>query len=50
MSEKEIMEYAESNGKAAAYGILLLVGPDGFDGTYDEYLALERDLQGEAQS
>lgn len=32
-----ILDYARSNGCNAAYGLLLLYGPDRFAGNYEEY-------------
>ncbi len=46
MSELEIMEYAQDCGLEAAANLLLLVGPDGFEGDYDAYLKLENYLNG----
>lgn len=46
MSEKEIWEYAQECGQEAAANLLLLVGPDGFQGDYDTYLKLEKILNG----
>ncbi len=46
MSEQEIMEYAQDCGLEAAANLLLLVGPDGFEGDYDAYLKLEKYLNG----
>ena len=43
MSEREIIDYAMECGLAAA-DLLLLVGPDGFAGDYEEYCGLERSL------
>lgn len=45
MNEKEILEYAQECGQEAA-GLLLLVGPDGFQGDYETYLKLEKILNG----
>ena len=44
MSEREIIDYAMECGLAAAADLLLLVGPDGFAGDYEEYCGLERSL------
>ena len=46
MDENEIMEYARECGQEAAAGLLLLVGPDGFQGDYNAYLKLEKILNG----
>lgn len=43
MSEREIIDYAMEYGLEAAAN-LLLVGPDGFAGDYEEYCGLERSL------
>ena len=48
MSEDEIMEYAQVCGLESAANLLLLVGPDGFKGDYDDYCRLEKILNGEA--
>lgn len=42
--EKEILEYAQECGEQAAANLLLLLGPDGFDGDYDTYRKLEAHL------
>ena len=44
MSEREIIDYAQEMGLAAAADLLLLVGPDGFAGDYELYISLERSL------
>ena len=44
MSEREIIDYAQEMGLAAAADLLLLVGPDGFAGDYELYIILERSL------
>lgn len=41
MSEREIIDYAQERGLAAAADLLLLVGPDGFSGGYDLFCDLE---------
>lgn len=46
MTKGEILEYAQKCGLESAANLLLLVGPDGFDGDYDEYLKLEKILNG----
>lgn len=43
MSEREIIDYAQEMGLAAAAD-LLLVGPDGFAGSYELYASLEQSL------
>ena len=45
MTAKEIIDYMKTNGAESAYGLLLLCGPDGFDGTYDEYRNLLIELE-----
>lgn len=45
ITRREIEEYAEATGKRAAADLLLLCGPDGFAGSYEEYKALERALE-----
>ena len=37
VTKKDILNYANIWGKAAAADLLLLCGPDGFDGTVGEY-------------
>ena len=37
MNRKDILEYAAECGQQAAANILLLIGPDGFDGDIDDY-------------
>ena len=44
MAKQEILDYANECGKEAAENLLILVGPDGFDGSYAEYEALEAEL------
>lgn len=36
----DIMEYAKTNGNESAYGLVLLIGPDGFEdyAVYEELL------------
>ena len=46
MSREDILSYAEKFGAAAAADFLLLVGPDDFNGTYEEYNSLMDTLQG----
>lgn len=43
---EEILEYADTCGNDAASGLLLLAGPDSFDGDYDEYMQLYAKLVG----
>lgn len=40
MSRDELLEYAEECGGDAAYGIVLLLGPDGIVGGWDVYQEL----------
>lgn len=48
VGEREILEYAQDCGEQAAANLLLLLGPDRFDGDYDTYHKLEAHLkQGE---
>lgn len=44
MNRKIILDYAKECGKEAAANLLILVGPDGFAGSYAEYEALEAEL------
>lgn len=44
MTEQEILDYAKECGKEAAANLLILVGPDGFAGSYAEYKTLEAEL------
>ena len=37
ITKKDILKHAEKHGNGAAVDLLLLAGPDGFDGTYSEY-------------
>lgn len=46
MSREDILSYAEKFGPKAAAEFLLLVGPDDFKGTYEEYNSLMDMLQG----
>lgn len=41
LSKTDILEYAALHGDESAYDLLLLVGPDGFAGTWKEYVELE---------
>ena len=43
-TEEYIRNYAEICGNKSAANLLLLLGPDLFVGTYDEYTALLDDL------
>ncbi len=42
MERKDFLEYAEECGNEAAANLLLLCGPDGFNGSYEEYEELEK--------
>lgn len=44
MTKQEILDYAKECGKEAAANLLILVGPDGFAGSYAEYETLEAEL------
>lgn len=44
MTKQEILDYSKECGKEAAANLLILVGPDGFAGSYVEYEALETEL------
>ena len=37
MDRIAILDYAMTNGREEAYNLLLLIGPDGFIGSYDSY-------------
>lgn len=45
INKKDILDYEWACGRESAYNLLILVGPDGFDGDYDEYKELEARLQ-----
>lgn len=45
MNTNDILSYEEKFGAAAAADFLLLVGPDDFKGTYEEYNSLMDKLQ-----
>ena len=47
ITKEDIMEYARKKGKEQGYFLLLLGGPDWFDGSYDEYQALLAELEEE---
>lgn len=40
MSYEEILEYAQTNGAEAAYGLTILLGPDNIIGGWNVYLGL----------
>lgn len=42
----DIEEHKNAHGASAAADLLLLAGPDGFSGSYDEYDALMGELEG----
>jgi len=44
LGKKDILEYMKETSPEDAANLLLLTGPDGFDGTVTEYHALEDDL------
>ena len=44
MTKQEVLDYSKKCGKEAAANLLILVGPDGFAGSYAEYEALEAKL------
>ena len=46
-NRKEILEYAEVCGNQAAANLLLLFGPDGYEGDYDSYEELYNMLNNE---
>lgn len=45
ISKQDILEYAQDCGAEAAANLLLLGGPDGYAGDYDEYKELEAMLE-----
>lgn len=45
MNKDEIMQYAAECGEESAANLLLLIGPDCFDGSFDEYEGMERMFQ-----
>lgn len=50
VGDKEILECAQECGEQSAANLLLLLGPDGFNGDYDTYRKLEAHLnQGGAE-
>ena len=40
MSRSALLDYAQDCGLEAAYGLVLLLGPDNIDGGWDAYQAL----------
>lgn len=49
IGKDEIMEYAQRCGTESAANLLLLLGPDGFNGSYDAYQELEKALNGKGR-
>ena len=45
---ENILDYKKEHGARAAANLLLLTGPDGFDGNIDDYNYLLNDLNEEA--
>lgn len=37
MNREQILEYARQTGDESAANLLLLLGPDGYDGTWQDY-------------
>lgn len=46
LTADDIEEYKNAHGASSAVGLLLLAGPDGFSGSYDEYDAILGELEG----
>ena len=46
MTYQDVMDYAKQTGKESAADLLLLLGPDGYSGTYEEYNELMYILTG----
>lgn len=44
MSREDILEYMEECGAGSASGLLLLVGPDSYEGAYNDYKELADQL------
>lgn len=40
ITREDVLNYAEAHGAEGAHDLLLLAGPDGFDGGYTEYCDL----------
>lgn len=49
ITKADILEYRKCQSVEAAYGLLLLAGPGGFDGSYDEYTELLHCMDEEAK-
>lgn len=49
LTRQEIIEYKKTNGARSAVNLLLLTGPDGFDGDIDDYNYLMDNLDEEAR-
>lgn len=47
ITRKEVLEYMREQGQESAYNLLLLGGPDFYDGDYDEYNELLESLDPE---
>ena len=45
ITAEEVIAYAEENGAACAYDLLIMFGPDGFAGTYEEFENLLIELE-----
>lgn len=45
IDKEEIYKYASKEGVQQAYNIMLLLGPDGFDGTYEDYQTVMDDFE-----
>lgn len=50
MEWNDFIGYAADCGYEAALNLLLLVGPDGYSGDYNEYRKLEEFLEGGAKN
>lgn len=48
MTSLDIMEYARETSHESAFDLLLLTGPDGFDGTFEDYNQLLYSLEKQA--
>lgn len=45
MTYEEVMEFVKQTDRENAYNIMLLAGPEGYLGTYTEYIALLDELE-----
>ena len=45
MTYEEVMEFVKQTDRENAYNIMLLAGPEGYVGTYAEYIALLNELE-----